>query len=631
MLALLMIAAVSIVNTAAGQRIGISGADLQFLTEKTTPRLSKAQLQSAGEFFGPDEVPVRGVLGSLSNILENLRNDISRPEVTSPTCDASAEAVIEAEKNDPMPEGYKLRQGGTLKRLGNLLRLNANHGIGSDSANKTSSKTTSGGDSLSADFVDTFVIVQSPHGNYYTIDIWGTYIEVSIVYPIDPDAEYFSRDPDENDIRNAIMRLFDLSVNGRLWNETPQQFFQRATQSTGTLSCTPPETSEKVTIRAVQSSDPNDKLGPVGVGENRYIAADTDFDYVIRFENKQEATAPAQEVLIRDTLDTTVFDLTTLQLREITFGDARISVPRGRSSFSTRVPLVDPLELLVDVHLVPETGVLTWRFVTIDTNTSELPVNPLEGFLPPNVTSPEGEGSVSFFVRLKDGISDATAITNQAQIFFDLNEPIDTPPWSNTIDSTPPASAITGLANEQPDSSFAVTWGGSDAGAGISTYDVFFAVNGGEFKRWLTRTRLTEQDFAGVDDSTYSFFSIAYDAAGNIEGSKSVADATTAVNVGIGDSDEYSGLPLTYELDNAFPNPTTTRATIRYALPEAGPVSIAVYNIQGREVLSVVTDATRSAGWHTEAVDVRHLASGVYVYRMTAGNARIVRKMTVIR
>ncbi len=632
-LVFLMLVHVTSVENADAQRV-IDFGPVEFSVLGESSRLlheaTGAEAHTSAEFFGVDDDPMTALHEAIHGVEAGNRNNFAARGVKQPSCEDAANAIIEAEASAPLPNGYKLRQAGTRRTTSNQ-NSETNNSASASSSSKASANSNKSTSVLTDDFIDTFVIAQSPHGNYYTADIWGTYVEIIIVYPVDPEAEYFSKDPDEDDIRNATMRLFDPSVNGRSWNETPQMFFQRPNRSTATLSCAPPETSERVTIGVLTSIDPNDKIGPVGVDEDRYIAGDGELDYTIRFENNSDASAPAQEVLVRDTLDATAFDLTSLQLHEITFGSSRVSVPRGKSSFSTRVALNDPLELLVDAHLVPETGVLTWRFITIDKNTGELPVNPLDGFLPPNVTSPEGEGSVSFSARLKDGVNDGAVIVNQAQIFFDLNEPINTPPWTNTVDLTGPSSSITGLASEQADSSFAISWDGSDAGAGISTYDVFVAVNGGQFKQWLTRTDLTETDFAGSDDSTYSFFSVAYDAAGNIESMKTTADATTAVQVGIDGGNDDAGIPLSLAMDTAYPNPSNGVATIRYGLPDTGPVSIFVYDLQGRTVLSVVNNVTRAAGWHSESMDVRNLASGVYISRLTAGNTQLVRKLTVVQ
>jgi len=53
--------------------------------------------------------------------------------------------------------------------------------------------------------------------------------------------------------------------------------------------------------------------------------------------------------------------------------------------------------------------------------------------LPPNKTSPQGEGKVVFTVKPKTTLKSGVTISNQARIVFDQNAPINTPIWSNKL------------------------------------------------------------------------------------------------------------------------------------------------------------------------------------------------------
>ena len=102
----------------------------------------------------------------------------------------------------------------------------------------------------------------------------------------------------------------------------------------------------------------------------------------------------------------------------------------GLKSFSTEVDLRPGANILVgiDAALDTGTGIVTWKFTTLDPATHEFPEDAVEdGFLPPNVTSPEGEGAVLFTVSLKPGFGLGTTVCNNARIVFDFNAPIDTP------------------------------------------------------------------------------------------------------------------------------------------------------------------------------------------------------------
>lgn len=89
-------------------------------------------------------------------------------------------------------------------------------------------------------------------------------------------------------------------------------------------------------------------------------------------------------------------------------------------------------------------------------------------------------------------------------------------------------------------------------------------------------------------------------------------------------------LPAGYALGNSFPNPTTGRATIRFALGDATDVELAVYDVLGREVATLVS-GPMAAGAHEVRFDAGTLASGTYVYRLQAGNVVATKRLTVIR
>ncbi len=80
----------------------------------------------------------------------------------------------------------------------------------------------------------------------------------------------------------------------------------------------------------------------------------------------------------------------------------------------------------------------------------------------------------------------------------------------------------------------------------------------------------------------------------------------------------------------AFPNPFTATATIRFALPEASEVRLAVYDALGREV-TVLVDGALEAGAHAAAFDGRALPSGAYTWRLEAGGAVERGRLVLVR
>jgi hypothetical protein len=87
--------------------------------------------------------------------------------------------------------------------------------------------------------------------------------------------------------------------------------------------------------------------------------------------------------------------------------------------------------------------------------------------------------------------------------------------------------------------------------------------------------------------------------------------------------------PTALRLDAAFPNPARGTATLGYEVQRAGPVTLTVYDVLGREV-AVLVDGERPAGAHTARLDVRGLANGVYLVRLDAAGQRGTRRLTVL-
>lgn len=105
-------------------------------------------------------------------------------------------------------------------------------------------------------------------------------------------------------------------------------------------------------------------------------------------------------------------------------------------------------------------------------------------------------------------------------------------------------------------------------------------------------------------------------------------DMTEIVSTSI--DENLTTLPVEYALNQNYPNPFNPTTTIRYQLPQAGHVTLVVYNILGQQVASLV-DGQIIAGIHSVAFDANRLASGVYLYRLQAGNYVEVRKMLLIK
>ena len=91
-----------------------------------------------------------------------------------------------------------------------------------------------------------------------------------------------------------------------------------------------------------------------------------------------------------------------------------------------------------------------------------------------------------------------------------------------------------------------------------------------------------------------------------------------------------STLPDAVALNQNYPNPFNPTTQIRYELPQQSDVRITVYDMVGRQVATLVNESVQ-AGTHTVNFDASNLSSGIYLYRLQAGNTMLSRKLTVIK
>lgn len=280
------------------------------------------------------------------------------------------------------------------------------------------------------------------------------------------------------------------------------------------------------------SIDPNDKTGSPGGGDAGFVPPGTPLVYAISFENLPAAPAAAQTVTITDQLDPEKVDLATFSFGEVVVADAGFTPPPGTAAFTGAIDLRPGLDIVVkiDATLDQQSGLVTWQFSSLDPNTLDAVTDPDAGFLPPNTNPPHGDGSVAFTVLPKAGLATDTQIRNRASIVFDVNAPLDTPEWLNTIDADPPSShvdTVEGAACTATD--LTVHWSGTDAGSGIARYDVYVSENGGAATPLVRDTADTSAPFVAELGKTYAFYTVARDAAGNVEATPPAADAVRAV------------------------------------------------------------------------------------------------------
>ncbi len=101
------------------------------------------------------------------------------------------------------------------------------------------------------------------------------------------------------------------------------------------------------------------------------------------------------------------------------------------------------------------------------------------------------------------------------------------------------------------------------------------------------------------------------------------------------DEEDVSQLPKEFDLNQNYPNPFNPTTVIEYALPKTAQVKIQVYNILGQKVRSLVDEPQepgyKTIYWDGKDDSGREISSGIYFYRIVAGNFVKCKKMALLK
>ncbi|MDP2301750.1 MAG: T9SS type A sorting domain-containing protein [Ignavibacteria bacterium] len=92
--------------------------------------------------------------------------------------------------------------------------------------------------------------------------------------------------------------------------------------------------------------------------------------------------------------------------------------------------------------------------------------------------------------------------------------------------------------------------------------------------------------------------------------------------------DGYS--PLTFTLNQNYPNPFNPETIIRFEIPFTSHINLTVYNLLGEKISSVIDEILES-GIYTKSFNAFNLTSGIYIYRLTAGEVMLTKSMMLLK
>ncbi len=144
-----------------------------------------------------------------------------------------------------------------------------------------------------------------------------------------------------------------------------------------------------------------------------------------------------------------------------------------------------------------------------------------------------------------------------------------------------------------------------------------------------------DPEFCGTGDDPFNLKTTSPCLPANSGGCDLIGALTSGCGVSPVPDPGNQEVPATFVVDKPFPNPFNPRVTIRFALPEAAPTSVVIYDLAGRKVRTVVDDVlpaqVHEVSWSGNDETGRKVAAGVYFYMVTSGEHRSVGRMALVK
>ncbi len=163
-------------------------------------------------------------------------------------------------------------------------------------------------------------------------------------------------------------------------------------------------------------------------------------------------------------------------------------------------------------------------------------------------------------------------------------------------------------------------------------YEIYYKRSIDEGATWETDTRLTNSPgfsfYAFVALSESAVHALWYD---NRDGNNEIYYKRNLTdNIPITIQNPVTAKPDEFSLSQNYPNPFNPKTVIRYSLSENRFTELKVFDAQGREAATLVNE-TQNAGNYEIEFNGNNLPSGIYFYRISAGNFETVRRMILIK
>lgn len=189
------------------------------------------------------------------------------------------------------------------------------------------------------------------------------------------------------------------------------------------------------------------------------------------------------------------------------------------------------------------------------------------------------------------------------------------------------------ISNQKPDAERAVNrsrfgeYEINDGSGGVRMNDESAVIRWGDELPYVFSVGDSIKTVVGIGFYSFSNF--------KIEPRDSTLDLIGIKRAGTAVKEQPGLAPVTYTLAQNYPNPFNPETTIRYQLAKSGAVELSIYNMLGQKVRTLVsgyqTVGNYNRTWDGRDEYGRTVASGIYLYQLTAGTFREVKKLVLMR
>ncbi|MFA7327807.1 MAG: T9SS type A sorting domain-containing protein, partial [Candidatus Kapaibacterium sp.] len=235
---------------------------------------------------------------------------------------------------------------------------------------------------------------------------------------------------------------------------------------------------------------------------------------------------------------------------------------------------------------------------------------------------PQGEGFVSFSVKLKDNVNSGETIKNNATIVFDENPAITTNTWVNIIDTIAPVtnSLAANYIEAKNAISIQVDAADNNDGSGVGEMSYFVSIDGTPFQLIGSGFDTEISYEANLDKGKiYRFYAVSTDNVGNQE--NKVPQIT---EVDITAQSSVEDMSFGAEV-NIYPNPVSNILSIDFVSENAKPVSYQLTDMSGKVMIE--GNFAPGIGLSNYNLNISDFTTGVYILRLNQNRKQGIYKI----